>query len=81
MKRLVVGLVVLGGVAWWGWRRLTGGDSVDPWSGGDSAEPYAPPRLGGEVDPDLLAILACPVDKHPVTREGNYLVCEECQRH
>jgi uncharacterized protein YbaR (Trm112 family) len=29
----------------------------------------------------LLAILACPLDKHPVTREGNYLVCGECQRH
>jgi uncharacterized protein YbaR (Trm112 family) len=29
----------------------------------------------------LLAILACPLDKHAVTREGNYLVCGECQRH
>ena len=36
---------------------------------------------GGDVDPELLAILACPLDKHPVTRQGNYLVCGECQRH
>jgi uncharacterized protein YbaR (Trm112 family) len=39
------------------------------------------PQLGGEVDPELLAILACPLDKQPVTRQGNYLVCQECQRH
>jgi len=37
--------------------------------------------LGGDVDPELLAILACPLDKQPVKREGNYLVCHECQRH
>ncbi|HEY3062172.1 MAG TPA: Trm112 family protein [Chloroflexota bacterium] len=37
--------------------------------------------MGGDVDADLLAILACPLDKKPVTREGNYLVCSECQRH
>ena len=30
---------------------------------------------------ELLAILACPLDKQPVKREGNYLVCQECQRH
>ena len=40
-----------------------------------------PPKLGGDVDAELLAILACPLDKQPVTRQGNYLVCEECQRH
>ena len=40
-----------------------------------------PPKLGGDVDPELLAILACPLDKQPVTREGNYLVCAECHRH
>jgi uncharacterized protein YbaR (Trm112 family) len=29
----------------------------------------------------LLAILACPLDKQPVSRQGNYLVCQQCQRH
>ena len=43
--------------------------------------PSEPPKLGGDVDPELLAILACPLDKQPVTRQGNYLVCQECQRH
>ena len=38
-------------------------------------------RLGGDVDPELLAILACPLDKQAVSRQGNYLVCQECQRH
>ncbi len=33
------------------------------------------------VDPELLEILACPLDKQPVTREGNYIVCSECKRH
>ncbi|HEV7664769.1 MAG TPA: Trm112 family protein [Chloroflexota bacterium] len=40
-----------------------------------------PPQLGGDVDAELLSILACPLDKQPVTRQGNYLVCAECQRH
>ena len=40
-----------------------------------------PPTLGGDVVPELLAILAGPLDKQPVAREGNYLVCSECQRH
>ena len=31
-------------------------------------------------DAELLAILACPLDKQPVKREGDYLVCQECQR-
>ena len=43
--------------------------------------PIEPPKLGGDVDPELLAILACPLDKKPVSRQGNYLVCSECQRH
>lgn len=30
---------------------------------------------------DLLEILACPLDKQPVSRQGNYLVCAQCQRH
>jgi uncharacterized protein YbaR (Trm112 family) len=33
------------------------------------------------LDPELLAILACPLDKQPVSRQGDYLVCQECQRH
>lgn len=32
------------------------------------------------VDKELLAILACPVDKSPVTEEGNFLVCTMCGR-
>ena len=32
------------------------------------------------LDPDLLAILACPVDHAPVTDEGTHLVCSECGR-
>ncbi|MBI2755987.1 MAG: Trm112 family protein [Chloroflexi bacterium] len=43
--------------------------------------PDAPPKLGGEVAQELLDILACPDDKEPVKREGNYLVCARCHRH
>lgn len=32
------------------------------------------------VDKELLEILACPVDKQPVTEEGDWLVCQECGR-
>lgn len=32
------------------------------------------------IDPELLQILACPVDKAPVRQEGDRLVCERCRR-
>jgi len=81
VKRLVVVLLAAGGLAWW-WRSRSSGNA-DTWSTptGSEPTPYEPPKLGGDVDPELLAILACPLDKQPVTRQGNYLVCGECQRH
>jgi uncharacterized protein YbaR (Trm112 family) len=85
VKRLVLLLLAAGGaVLWWKNRSPSGGEqwpaaSADTVSG---TEPSSePPKLGGDVDPELLAILACPLDKQPVTRQGNYLVCQECQRH
>ena len=80
MKRFLLLLLAAGGAAvWWRSRSSASGASAESWS---SPEPVAePPKLGGDVDPELLAILACPLDKQPVTREGNYLVCQECQRH
>jgi len=81
MKKLVVLAALAGGAAVWWWRRGAS-SSADQWSSPDAAPAaYEPPKLGGDVDPELLAILACPLDKHAVTREGNYLVCGECQRH
>jgi uncharacterized protein YbaR (Trm112 family) len=83
MKRLVLLLAAAGGAAWW-WRKRSsdadaGSSAPQTWS---ASVPVAePPKLGGEVDAELLAILACPLDKQAVTREGNYLVCSECQRH
>ena len=84
MKRLVLLLLAAGGAALW-WKNRGGGATESAWS---PAEPAAqslaaaePPKLGGDVDAELLAILACPLDKQPVKREGNYLVCQECQRH
>jgi uncharacterized protein YbaR (Trm112 family) len=84
MKRLVLLLLAAGGAALW-WKNRASGAGESAWT---SAEPaaqsqavQAPPKLGGDVDAELLAILACPLDKQPVTREGNYLVCQECQRH
>jgi uncharacterized protein YbaR (Trm112 family) len=81
VRRLLVALAIAGGVAWWLRRRSA--ETDDTWSNPTSAEPasFEPPKLGGDVDPELLAILACPLDKQPVTRQGNYLVCGECQRH
>ena len=79
MKRLLVLLLAAGGgVLWWRSRSKSDESFAAP-----TVEPAAeePPKLGGEVDAELLAILACPVDKQPVTRLGNYLVCSECQRH
>jgi uncharacterized protein YbaR (Trm112 family) len=88
MKRLVLFLLAAGGAALWWRSRSSGGESGDAWSSSASSasslEPKTaeePPKLGGEVDAELLAILACPLDKQPVTRQGNYLVCQECQRH
>jgi uncharacterized protein len=82
MKRLLVVLVALGGAAFW-WRRRASGGGAEGWpsSAAVPESPAEPPKLGGDVDPELLAILACPLDKQPVTRQGNYLVCQECQRH
>jgi uncharacterized protein YbaR (Trm112 family) len=81
VKRLVVLLLAAGGAALW-WRNRSSG-TEETWSTpAPTAEtPFEPPKLGGEVDAELLAILACPLDKQPVTRQGNYLVCQECQRH
>jgi uncharacterized protein YbaR (Trm112 family) len=82
MKRLLVVLLAAGGAALW-WRRRSSGTPEQTWSApaASSEAPSEPPKLGGDVDPELLAILACPLDKQPVKREGNYLVCQECQRH
>jgi uncharacterized protein YbaR (Trm112 family) len=84
MKRLVLVLLAAGGAALW-WRNRSSGRG-DAWSSTEpgahvDVAPESPPKLGGEVDAELLAILACPLDKQPVTRQGNYLVCQECQRH
>jgi uncharacterized protein YbaR (Trm112 family) len=82
MKRLALVLLAAGGAAWW-WKNRSG-STPDEWSSPVVAQPTEasePPRLGGEVDAELLAILACPLDKQPVKREGDYLVCQECQRH
>ena len=80
MKRLFVVLLAAGGIAWW-WRNRSAG-AGDTWLSTPAPDVSSePPKLGGEVDAELLAILACPLDKQPVTREGNYLVCQECQRH
>lgn len=32
------------------------------------------------IDPQLLAILACPVDHMPVTDQETHLVCSSCGR-
>jgi uncharacterized protein YbaR (Trm112 family) len=80
MKRLLMVLLAAGGaMLWWRSRSSPEPESFAP--AGASAEAMEPPKLGGDVDAELLAILACPLDKKPVTRVGNYLVCSECQRH
>jgi uncharacterized protein YbaR (Trm112 family) len=85
VKRLLIVLAAAAGGAWWLRRRSSAADTSFMNSASSSgAAPSvsdAPPALGGDVDPELLAILACPLDKAPVKREGNYLVCETCQRH
>jgi uncharacterized protein YbaR (Trm112 family) len=80
MKRLLLVLFAVGGAAVW-WRRRSSGPASESWSAPVVPDTSEPPKLGGDVDPELLAILACPLDKQPVTRVGNYLVCQECQRH
>jgi uncharacterized protein YbaR (Trm112 family) len=84
MKRLLMLALAATGAALW-WRRQSGGQD-ESWQATAPADMTAakaaePPKLGGEVDPELLEILACPLDKQPVTRLGNYLVCSACQRH
>jgi uncharacterized protein len=84
MKRLFVLAFVAGGALFW-WRRRSHGADAE-WAPSNTIDEQPqpspePPKLGGDVDPELLAILACPVDKAPVSRQGNYLVCQECQRH
>ena len=32
------------------------------------------------IDPELLAILVCPIDKQPVRLEARTLVCTSCNR-
>jgi uncharacterized protein len=80
MKRLLVVLLAAGGGVWL-WRRRASTEPDVTWTASSSSSSEEPPKLGGEVDPELLAILACPLDKQPVSRVGNYLVCQECQRH
>ena len=87
MKRLFVLALAAGGAAlWWRSRRSAPTQETPETLAATSTStstptPSDPPKLGGDVDPELLAILACPLDKQPVKREGNYLVCQECQRH
>jgi uncharacterized protein len=84
MKRIVLLLLAAGGAALW-WRNRSSGGGGEAWTSPEPAGQVVispdPPKLGGDVDAELLAILACPLDKQPVTRQGNYLVCQECQRH
>ncbi len=81
MKRFFLLLLAAGGAAFWWRRRASRGESWQS-AGAEAAPPPAePPKLGGDVDPELLEILACPLDKQPVAREGNYIVCSACQRH
>jgi uncharacterized protein YbaR (Trm112 family) len=81
-KLLVLAAVACGAAVWWWRRSSSSGGAGDQWSSPEAAPAaYEPPKLGGDVDAELLAILACPLDKHAVTRQGNYLVCGECQRH
>jgi uncharacterized protein len=82
MKRLLLLLLAAGGAAlWWKNRSSASSSGSSETAGVAESTPSEPPKLGGDVDADLLAILACPLDKQPVKREGNYLVCQECQRH
>ncbi|MBI4494644.1 MAG: Trm112 family protein [Chloroflexi bacterium] len=77
-KRILLSAIAVGvGIA--AWLRLRGGQQAE--SETAVVEPPAPlGQLGGEVDSELLAILACPLDKAPVAREGDYIVCSQCGR-
>jgi len=82
MKRFLFVVLLAAGAAIMWWRMRTAPSDADTFGASvSSSDPSQPPKLGGEVDADLLAILACPLDKKPITRQGNYLVCSECQRH
>ncbi len=82
MKRFFLFLAAAGGALLW-WRQRSGQSAPAQTSTAESSAPVEsePPKLGGEVSAELLEILACPLDKKPVSREGNYIVCSECQRH
>ena len=80
MKRLLLLAAAAGGALWW-WRRRSSTETEWSAPSAPAVDTSEPPKLGGDVDAELLAILACPLDKQPVTRQGNYLVCQECQRH
>lgn len=86
MKRLMFLLFAAGGAAFW-WRRRQGASeesSLATSTTPDAATAAAlsePPKLGGHVDAELLEILACPVDKEGITRQGDFLVCAQCDRH
>lgn len=82
MKRLALLLLAAGGAALWWRKRSDSSSAAESWTAPAATETSAePPKLGGDIDPELLAILACPLDKQPVSRQGDYLVCAECQRH
>lgn len=36
--------------------------------------------LNTSISPELLAILVCPLDKQPVTMDGDELICTVCGR-
>ena len=73
MKRLLLLLLAAGGAALW-WRNRAAND-VQSWSPEAApAAPAEPPKLGGEVDAELLAILACPLDKQPDRFESQHIV-------
>jgi uncharacterized protein len=80
-----LGLLLLGVAAaaggYWLWRRQGQAASEMFSAATEPSPPPEPPKLGGDVPQDLLDILACPLDKQPVRRVGNYLVCQQCQRH
>lgn len=57
------------------WRRRRSAEDAQTWDTAPPSPPAPEPStLGGDVDPELLEILADPVDKQPVTRKGNFLV-------
>jgi uncharacterized protein len=75
---VLLGVVAVGSAWWW---RSRGSGASEPAPLPPTTSVTEPARLGGDVPQDLLDILACPLDKQPVRRVGNYLVCQQCQRH